>query len=142
MVEGGLEHGQRSSGAKPRALPLRAGFIRALTPRLARLTIGLTRENPMRLLINSLAVIGLLVSISSIFELYSLRINDAAAQGFSNVTLPFWALLGAGAAFVFGFIGRIIDRRVPMPASKISDFAIAGGLLCGALVLAVPFMFG
>lgn len=96
----------------------------------------------MRLVINSLAVIGFLVSISSIIELYSLRMSDVSAQGFANVTLPFWALLGAGAAFSFGFIGRIIDRRVPMPASKLSDLAIAGGLLCGALVLAVPFIFG
>lgn len=96
----------------------------------------------MRLVINILAFAGLLVSISSIIELYMLRANDVAAEGFANVTLPFWALLGATAAFVFGFIGRIIDRRVPMPASKLSDFAIAGGLLCGALVLAVPFMFG
>lgn len=95
----------------------------------------------MRLIINTLAVIGLLVSISSLIELYMLRINDVPSEGFANVTLPFWALIGAGAAFAFGFVGRIIDRRVPMPASKLSDLMIAGGLLCGALLLAIPFMF-
>lgn len=96
----------------------------------------------MRLVINVLAIIGLLVGISSLIEIYSLRMSGATAEGFANVTLPFWALLGAGGAFCFGFIGRIIDRRKPMPASKLSDFSIAGGLLCGALLLAVPFVFG
>lgn len=96
----------------------------------------------MRLFINGLAIIGLLVGISSMIQLYTVRMNDVTAQGFANVTLPFWALLGAAMAILFGFVGRIIDRRVPMPASKISDISIAGGLLCGALVLAVPFVFG
>lgn len=96
----------------------------------------------MRLVINILAILGLLVSASSLIELYALRINDAPSEGFANVTLPFWALLGAGAACVFGFAGRVIDRRKPMPASKLSDLSIAGGLLCGALLLAIPFVFG
>jgi hypothetical protein len=96
----------------------------------------------MRLFINIIAIIGLLVGISSIIEIYSLRMSASTPQGFANVTLPFWALLGAGSAFVFGFVGRIIDRRKPMPASKLSDACIAGGLICGALLLAVPFVFG
>ncbi|MGJ8560118.1 MAG: hypothetical protein ACSHX3_07770 [Litorimonas sp.] len=96
----------------------------------------------MRLVINILAIIGLLISVSSLIELYMLRINDVPSEGFANVALPFWALIGAGAACVFGFIGRIIDRRKPMPASKLSDMTIAGGLLCGALLLAIPFVFG
>jgi len=96
----------------------------------------------MRLVINGFAIIGLLVSLLSMIELYGLRISDAPSGSFANVTLPFWSLLGAGTAVLFGFIGRILDRRVPMPASKISDFSIAGGLIFGALTLAIPFVFG
>jgi hypothetical protein len=100
------------------------------------------KEINMRLLINIVAIIGLLVSISSIIEIYSMRMSGGAAEGFANVTLPFWALLGAGLAFVLGFVGRVIDRRKPMPASKLSDACIAGGLICGGLLFAVPFIFG
>ncbi|GHB02952.1 hypothetical protein GCM10009069_27160 [Algimonas arctica] len=96
----------------------------------------------MRLVINILAIIGLLISVTSLIELYALRINEGPSEGFASVAVPFWVIIGASAACVFGFIGRIIDRRKPMPASKLSDMSIAGGLLCGALLLAVPFVFG
>lgn len=95
----------------------------------------------MRLLINSLAIIGLIVGGSSVVELYGLRMGDSEPQGFANVTVPIWALLGALAAIVFGFSGRIMDRRAPRPASKLSNLAIGLGLLCGMATLAVPFVF-
>lgn len=96
----------------------------------------------MRLVINIVAIIGLVIGVACVFQVYGLRGSESTSEGFANATIPFWGLLGAGTAIVFGFVGRIIDRRVPMPASKISDFSIAGGFLLGALILAVPFVFG
>lgn len=96
----------------------------------------------MRLFINILALFGLAIGITSTFNLYGLRISADGPQGFANVTVPLWALVGSVMAIIFGFIGRIIDRRAPRPASKLSDAAIVLGFLCGALVLAVPFVFG
>lgn len=96
----------------------------------------------MRLIINIVAVFGLLLSARALVPLYILRLNAVPSEGFANVALPVWALIGASAACVFGFAGRVIDRRKPMPASKLSDLSIAGGFLCGALLLALPFVFG
>lgn len=95
----------------------------------------------MRLIINILALIGLAVGVSSMIELYMLRINPGESQGFANVAVPLWALIGSAAAIVFGFIVRIMDRRVPKPASKLSNVAIALGFLTAAATLAVPFVF-
>lgn len=95
----------------------------------------------MRLIVNILALFGLAAGLTSMVQLYALRINPGEAQGFANVTVPVWALVGATMAVLFGFIGRYMDRRVPRPASKISNIAIALGLLTGAATLAVPFVF-
>lgn len=95
----------------------------------------------MRLLVNVIAIFGLAAGLTSMVQLYMLRMDASDAQGFATVAVPFWALAGAALAIIFGFIGRIMDRRVPRPAAKISNYAIAFGALIGGATLAIPFVF-
>lgn len=98
----------------------------------------------MRTLINSLAVIGAVVAVALTLNLYVGMMGDAYSEDRSMAipVLQLWGAIGVLVALVFGYIGRIMDRRVPRPASKFSNASIAVGLLCGALIFAMPFVFG
>ena len=98
----------------------------------------------MRPIINILAVIGVVIAILLTLNLYLGAMGGAFDQdeGLAIAELQLWGAVGALMAVGFGFIGRIIDRRMPRPASKISDGCIAIGVICGALIFAMPFVFG
>lgn len=98
----------------------------------------------MRALINSLAVIGALIcgtlALNLLFGFAFGAFDGTSGQ--STATQQKIALFAAAVALAFGFLGRIQDRRMPRPASKLSDSCIAVGLIAGLLVLALPFAFG
>lgn len=98
----------------------------------------------MRTIVNSLAVIGALIAVALTLNLYLGVMGDDFAGDRSLVIprLQLWGSVGVLAALVFGYVGRLMDRRVPRPASKFANASIAVGLLCGALIFAMPFVFG
>ena len=98
----------------------------------------------MRTLINSLAVVGAIVAVALTLNLYLGVMGGSLSEDRSTAVpnLQLWGAIAVLAALVFGYVGRLMDRRVPRPASKFSNAAIALGLLCGALIFAMPFVFG
>ncbi|MEL6688477.1 MAG: hypothetical protein AAFP97_12775 [Pseudomonadota bacterium] len=98
----------------------------------------------MRTLVNVLAIIGSVLALLCTLSLYIGVISDAftGPQGMVILFFQLWGAIGVSIALIFGFAGRVIDRRVPKPASRFSNGSIAVGLLCGALILAMPFVFG
>ncbi|MEM7729711.1 MAG: hypothetical protein AAF311_10605 [Pseudomonadota bacterium] len=92
---------------------------------------------------------GLAVASAGIAALLALNLligftsgTFAPDTGRSTANMQWLALVGAALAIALGFIGRIQDRRMPRPASKLSDGSIAVGMIAGLLVLALPFVFG
>ncbi|MGB6228996.1 MAG: hypothetical protein WBF53_02585 [Litorimonas sp.] len=98
----------------------------------------------MRPVINVIAVVSAVVAALLAVNLL-LGFAGGAYEpdtGRSTVGLQLAALIAAALAMVFGFIGRVQDRRMPRPAAKISDGSIAVGMIAGLLVFALPFVFG
>ncbi|MGB3456827.1 MAG: hypothetical protein WBG08_07190 [Litorimonas sp.] len=98
----------------------------------------------MRAAINALALTGAVVAALLTLNLligFSTGYFDPTT-GRSTANMQLIALIAAVLAIAFGFMGRMRDRRMPRPASKLSDGAIAAGLVAGLLVLALPFVFG
>lgn len=98
----------------------------------------------MRMLVNLLACLGIAITVLMVGMYYAVLIGDAAdgAAGMGLLFLQLWGAIGAAAALLFGFIGRLMDRRVPLPAGRIANTAVAIGLLGGLLLFAAPFVFG
>ena len=98
----------------------------------------------MRTLVNILAVLGAVLAVFAVGSLYYGQATDAFSDGRGMASLAFqlYGAIGAGAALLFGFVGRLMDRRVPRPARPISNICIAVGLIAGLLLFAAPMVFG
>lgn len=98
----------------------------------------------MRPLVNAVAIIAAIVAaaLAANLLLGFAAGTYAPDTGRSTAGLQWAALIGAALAMAFGFLGRIQDRRLPRPASKLSDGSIAVGMIAGLLVMALPFVFG
>ena len=94
----------------------------------------------MRTLLNILAVLGALVAVMSVGSLYYGELQGGS--GMASLAFQLYGAIGAGAALLFGFVGRLMDRRVPRPARPISNICIAVGLIAGLLLFAAPMVFG
>ena len=94
----------------------------------------------MRLVVNLLALVCVVIAVFMVGTLY---VAAATEQGGMGVLfLQAWGAIGSLGAVAFGFIGRLMDRRVPRPAHLISNASIAIGLLAGLLLFAAPMVFG
>ena len=97
----------------------------------------------MRKIIDLLAIITAVIAMVMTLNLY-LGVNGDNFMGEDGMAVrgvQLSALISVLAALGFGFVGRILDRRVPKPATRAANGAIAVGLICGALILAMPFLF-
>lgn len=97
----------------------------------------------MRTFITALALIGMGVSVALTLNLYVGMSGDMFGDGAGTAVLgaQLWGGVGALAAIIFGFLGRFMDREKPRPARRLYNVCIAAGLLCGLLILAMPFVF-
>lgn len=98
----------------------------------------------MRSLVNVLALVGIALTVLAVGGYYVGLIGGEfeGPQGMAILVYQLFGLIGAGAALLFGFVGRLMDRRVPVPAGRVANTAIAVGLVGGLLLFASPFVFG
>ena len=98
----------------------------------------------MRILVNILALLGVIIAVFMVGSLYLGLMSDGFSGGRGMAVLFFqlWGAIGSVVAILFGFIGRRMDRRVPLPAGRIANTSVAVGLVCGLLLFAAPFVFG
>ena len=98
----------------------------------------------MRQIVNVFAVVAMITTVLVIGQYYGGLITGSfdGPQGMAIVGLQLLGLIAAASALLFGFVGRIMDRRVPLPAGRIANTSIAVGLLGGLLLFASPFVFG
>jgi|GEM_PF-5878905 len=95
----------------------------------------------MRRIINTLTIIGMALAIFAIsYLLFGQTTGVFVDNSTSKMTLQILAMTGALISLVFGFIGRVMDRRAPLPVSRISNLGIFLGIIGGLLVLAVPYL--
>jgi hypothetical protein len=97
----------------------------------------------MRKFIDLFAIIMAVIAMVLTLNLY-LGVNGDNFMGEDGMAVKgvqLTALVSVLAALTLGFAGRFLDRRVPKPATRAANGAIAVGLICGALILAMPFLF-
>lgn len=95
----------------------------------------------MRKLINTLTIIGIALAIFAIaYLLFGQTTGTFVEDSTSKMALQLMAMTGALVALVFGFVGRFMDRRAPLPVSRVSNLGIFLGFIGGLIVLALPFL--
>lgn len=95
----------------------------------------------MRRFINKLTIIGMALAIFAIAYLLFGQMTGVFAEDSANkMALELLAMTGALLALIFGFIGRFMDRRAPLPVSRVSNLGIFLGFIGGLIVLALPFL--
>lgn len=97
----------------------------------------------MRPVLNGIAIMSTIVAIALALNLYLGWMSGAygGTTGDSTIGMQLLALIAASLAMATGFVGRILDRRTPRPASRVSNMSVAIGMLAGLLVLGIPFVF-
>ncbi|WP_416879194.1 hypothetical protein [Litorimonas sp.] len=95
----------------------------------------------MRRLINTLTIIGIALAVFAIaYLLFGHATDMFIDNSTSKMALQLMAMTGALVALVFGFIGRFMDRRAPLPVSRVSNLGIFLGFIGGLIVLALPYL--
>ena len=94
----------------------------------------------MRMIVNLLALIFVAIAVFMVGMLYVAAATDEGGMGV--LFLQAWGAVGAAGAVAFGFIGRLMDRRQPVPAGRIANTSVAVGLIAGLMLFAAPFVFG